>query len=99
MVILASFVTLLAVGIFLRRQVRRPVPAQLPQTALEILDLNHAPAAALESLPGIGQILADRIVDDREAHGPFSSVEDVTRVPGIGKGKLEQMAPYITVTP
>lgn len=52
------------------------------------LDLNLASAAELEALPGIGPALAQRIVDDREAHGPFAATADLARVPGIGPARL-----------
>jgi len=48
------------------------------------LDLNRAPAYELERLPGIGEVLARRIIAGR----PYSSVEDLLRVEGIGEGKL-----------
>lgn len=48
------------------------------------LNVNTASAAELEMLPGIGPALAKRIVEDREAHGPFRSIDDLDRVPGIG---------------
>ena len=52
------------------------------------MNLNTADAEALTALPGIGEELAARIVEYREEHGPFKTVEDLTEVPGIGQGKL-----------
>ena len=52
------------------------------------LDPNLASAAELEALPGIGPALAQRIVDDREARGPFASTAELARVPGIGPVRL-----------
>ena len=49
------------------------------------INLNTASAAELERLPGIGPVLAQRIVAHREAQGPFASVEDIMRVSGIGE--------------
>lgn len=49
-----------------------------------LVSLSTADAAALESLPGIGPVLAQRIVADREQNGPFATVDDLTRVSGIG---------------
>lgn len=49
-----------------------------------MVNLNRAGAAELESLPGIGPALAARIVADRDANGPFRSVDDLTRVSGVG---------------
>lgn len=53
------------------------------------LNVNQATAEQLVQLNGIGEALAQRIVADREKNGPFSSVDDLTRVSGIGEKKLE----------
>lgn len=55
------------------------------------IDLNRSAASDLETLPGVGPVLADRIVAYRESNGPFSVVEDLLDVPGIGEAKLAQM--------
>ena len=61
------------------------------------LDLNRATAQELTTLPGIGEVLAQRIVDYREAHGSFQSVEELIAVEGIGEGKLEKLRELVTV--
>lgn len=61
------------------------------------VDVNTADASELERLPGVGSALARRIVEDRESHGAFSSVEDLTRVRGIGPETRERLEPYVTV--
>ena len=61
------------------------------------LDLNRATAQELTTLPGIGEVLAQRIVDYREAHGPFRSVDELIAVEGIGEGKLEKLRELVTV--
>ena len=61
------------------------------------VDVNTATKAELERLPGIGPALANRIVEDREGHGPFSSVEDIRRVSGIGDEKYESIRRRLTV--
>ena len=53
--------------------------------------------ASLKTLPGIGEVLAQRIVDYREAHGSFQSVEELIAVEGIGEGKLEKLRELVTV--
>jgi competence protein ComEA len=48
-------------------------------------------------LPGVGPATAQKIVDDREANGPFATPEDLMRVPGIGPKKFEAMAEQVSV--
>lgn len=55
------------------------------------IDLNRATATELEALPGVGPVLAERIVSHREEHGPFTVVEDLLDVVGIGEAKLAQI--------
>lgn len=61
------------------------------------LDINTASAKQLESLKGIGNEIAKRIVDYREANGPFKSVDDLQKIKGIGKGKLAKIKDNLTV--
>ena len=61
------------------------------------LNLNTATAEQFISLPGIGEKLAAAIVEYREENGPFSEVEDITRVSGIGAAKLAAIREYLTV--
>jgi competence protein ComEA len=60
------------------------------------VNVNTADLAALEALPGIGPELAQRILDYRQAHGPFAQVDDLLDVPGIGPGILEKIREEIT---
>ena len=62
------------------------------------IDLNRASADELTRLPGIGPGLATRIIEAREA-APFTSVEDLRRVRGVGAAKLERMRPFVTASP
>jgi competence protein ComEA len=62
-----------------------------------LVSLNQADATELEDLPGVGPVLADRIVAHREANGPFGTVEDLLEVPGIGEAKLAAMRDSIAV--
>jgi len=55
------------------------------------LDLNAATAAQLDALPGIGPVTAQKIVDYRQAHGPFRSVDDLAAIPGIGPAKIDDL--------
>lgn len=56
-----------------------------------LISLNLATASDLETLPGVGPVLAGRIVAHRESHGPFQVVEDLLQVPGIGEAKLASL--------
>ncbi len=60
------------------------------------VDINRAGVEALSGLPGVGVVLAGRIVSHREAHGPFGAVEDLLDVPGIGEGKLASIREHAT---
>ncbi len=62
-----------------------------------VLDLNAATAAELELLPRIGPKLAAAIVADRAARGPFKSVDDLDRVPGIGARTVERLRGWVVV--
>jgi len=60
-------------------------------------DLNRATAAELDALPGIGPVLAGRIVDRRLRTGPYRHVDDLLEVPGIGLRLLDRLRPLVTV--
>lgn len=61
------------------------------------LNVNTADAASLEELPGIGPALAAAIVEHRRQSGPFTTVDELVEVSGIGPAKLEQIRPLATV--
>ena len=61
------------------------------------IDLNRATARELIQLPGVGEVIAKRIVDFREEHGPFKRVEDLMKVKGIGEKSLKKIRPYIRI--
>ena len=58
----------------------------------EPLDLNRATVEELMTLPGVGEVLAERIVAYREEHGPFAALQDVANVPGISEQMTEKWA-------
>jgi len=60
------------------------------------IDLNTASAEQLDTLPGVGPSTAAKIVADRTANGPFRTVDDLMRVPGIGPAKLEALKDLVT---
>lgn len=61
------------------------------------IDLNSADVTALDGLPGIGPVLAQRIVDFRAKNGPFATVDDLGNVPGIGPAILSNIRDLVTV--
>jgi competence protein ComEA len=61
------------------------------------LDLNEATEEALQTLPGVGPVLAARIVERRVARGPFRRVEELQDVKGIGRKRVEQLRPWVRV--
>ena len=67
------------------------------QAASLPVNINTADAAELAALPGIGKVLAQRILDYRRVYGDFSAVEQLTNVEGIGEGKLETILELITI--
>jgi len=62
-----------------------------------LVDLNRASVEDLESLPGLGPVLARRVVAYRQSAGKFQSVEDLRQVKGIGQKKLDRVRPLVTV--
>lgn len=67
-----------------------------PAEETALVELNTADAETLQTLPGIGEVLAQRIIDYRTENGPFETIEEVMEVQGIGQGKFEELKYYIT---
>lgn len=79
---------------------RRSTSADTVTRPLEFeADFNTAPASELSLLPGIGPEMAKRIILEREAGGPFRSVEDLSRVRGIGPKTIRQIESMVTFGP
>ena len=72
-------------------------PGPAAPTAEHPLDINAADEEQLDLLPGIGPVLAGRIVAYRTEHGPFSKTEDLMNVEGIGEGIYGEIQDLITV--
>lgn len=71
---------------------------QPTQTATSpFINLNTADQAALESLPGIGPVLAQRIIAYRQKHGDFAAIEDVKKVYGVSAQTFKMIEDYISV--
>jgi competence ComEA-like helix-hairpin-helix protein len=87
------------------RVARRSPPVQDQQLATVAnednsatrVNLNTAPAADLEELPGIGRVLAERIVVYREQYGPFRRVEHLMMVQGVSDHKFRALRDLVTV--
>lgn len=81
-------------GLWLQR------PGSVPVTdSIELrIDLNQATIQEISLMPGIGDVLARRILRDRQTCGPFLSIDDVARVPGIGPKTLAQIESMCHVT-
>ena len=62
-----------------------------------LVNLNTADEAALDSLPGVGPVLAGRILQWRATHGRFTSIDELGEVSGIGERLLEQLRPQVTL--
>ena len=62
-----------------------------------LVSLNRASVEQLEEIPGVGPVLAHRIVHHRQAKGPFQEVEDLLDVSGIGEGKLADLRRHVAV--
>jgi competence ComEA-like helix-hairpin-helix protein len=69
---------------------------QVAQVPL-LVDLNGSSRMELETLPGIGMVLADRIVSYRSTYGGFQHVGDLVNVSGIGEKRLRRLEPFVTV--
>jgi competence protein ComEA len=81
-------------------QYRPSNPAASPSPSPAItgrININTAEAPELDLLPGIGPSLAQKIIEYRQAHGPFSCVDDLIQVSGIGPAKLEAIRDLVTV--
>lgn len=59
------------------------------------VDVNAADDVELAQLPGLGPAMARRVVDHRRDHGPFTAIESLLDVPGIGAATLERMRPHL----
>ncbi|WP_436760658.1 helix-hairpin-helix domain-containing protein [Streptosporangium sp. V21-05] len=81
----------IVVGLSGTAAVAAPAPVNPVDPATAVIDLNTATPEQLEQLPGVGEVLARRIVEYRDAHGGFRSVEQLRDVNGIGDRKYAEM--------
>jgi competence protein ComEA len=73
-------------------------PANTQAAAPAAVNLNTASAAQLETIPGVGKAIAERIIEYREKNGGFKKVEDLMNIRGIGETSFLKMKPLVTVT-
>ncbi len=73
------------------------VPTVSSSVSAEKININTATVEQLQTLPGIGTVLAQRIVDYREKHGPYAKIADLTFVEDIGPERLVLLQDYVTV--
>lgn len=104
--VLGFLILALLVGVVIQGYKRHRRDLELSQLEAEIIfepprpefiDLNEASAQELEVLPGIGPVLAQRIVEYREHHGEFKRLEDLLNVPGIGEYKLKAISDLVRI--
>ena len=87
-----------------RRSRRGKAPSESPRppgsatgVPSDTIDLNRATTDELTRLPGVGPALARRIVDVRDAEGPFTEVDDLGRVRGMSVRKVEKLRAFVTI--
>lgn len=98
------FIVLAGTVVAAVRSVPQPSPIKVVQarystTAAQplMINVNTADKEELIRLPGVGEVIAERIMEYREEHGDFKAVEDLLNVKGIGEKTLEELKPYITI--
>jgi competence protein ComEA len=74
-----------------------PAPAPPAAACADPVPLNRATRDELLCLPGIGAVLAGRIIAERETHGAFRDIDDLARVPGIGRARIERLKGHVTI--
>ena len=93
-----ALMVLLAMGTVVPLQAVSTAKAGTQASSDNPVDLNKANVESLATVPGIGKVTAERIVQWREANGPFRRVEDLMKVKGIGDKTFDKLRPYIKVS-
>jgi len=74
-----------------------PTPYAYAEASQSKININTADSSALDKLPGVGEVTAQRIIDYRLQNGQFGSIEDLKNVPGIGESKFNSLKDLITI--
>ena len=75
------------------------LPEPRPRTVADVgrVDINRGSVEELQRLPGIGPVLAERVIQYRREHGKFASIRDIQNVKGIGVKRFAQLEPYLHI--
>ena len=95
---LAAMLAITAGASSVRAAEKPPRPAEAASASGKI-DLNTASLTDLQTLPGVGASLAQRILDYRKENGGFKSIEELMNVKGIGEKSFEKIRPLVSVAP
>lgn len=79
------------------RSTRRRKRSAAHSAPIHTVNLNASGAQALAALPGIGDVLAERIVEYRRVNGPFASLDELADVAGLTQRRIDAIAPYVTI--
>lgn len=103
MAIITVIFVLVLLGTFMYRNhpgsmLNQPIPSNSIRDPYSgRIDLNTADLEELMFLPGIGETLARRILDYRELHGKFRSVNDLYKIKGFGKSRIDEIRDFVTI--
>jgi competence protein ComEA len=73
------------------------IPGNTQEESSQLVDINRAEAWLLESLPGVGPVKAQAIIEYREKNGPFRNIYEIMEVEGFGEASFERIKNFITV--
>lgn len=76
---------------------RLPIPQPVTVADVVHVDINRGSAEELRRLPGVGPVLAERVIRYRREIGKFTSIRDIQNVKGIGAKRFAQLEPYIRI--